>query len=360
MANKRIVFTVSNDLVNDQRMQRICTSLSKEGHNITLIGRLNNNSLIIDKQLFKQIRLKCLSRKGFVFYSILNIRLFFKLLTTRFDIVCGIDLDTILPCIMVAKLKGKQVYYDAHELFPESEEISNRPKIKAFWERIEHFAFKYVDKSYTVSDSIAVFFEQKYNKKVSVIRNLPLLQNEVVAEKGKYLLYQGALNAGRGLEQMLLAMIQINMPLYLAGDGDIRENLEVITKHLRIQHKVVFLGKLPINKLKEITNKALIGINLLNINSSESYRLSLGNKTFDYIQSELPSICIDFPEYSKIVEKYHTAFLIHTMETKEIVAAINDLIYNSFNYNLLKTNCQIAKKELCWEKEEPNLIEIYI
>ncbi|MBK7506007.1 MAG: hypothetical protein IPI52_13420 [Bacteroidetes bacterium] len=47
------------------------------------------------------------------------------------------------------------------------------------------------------------------------------------------------------------------------------------------------------------------------------------------------------------------------METEEIVNAINDLIKNSFNYNLLRTNCQMAKKELCWEVEENKLLEIY-
>ena len=47
------------------------------------------------------------------------------------------------------------------------------------------------------------------------------------------------------------------------------------------------------------------------------------------------------------------------METEEIVNAINDLTNNSFNYNLLRTNCQLAKKELCWEVEKDKLLEIY-
>ena len=41
----KIVFTVSNDLVSDQRMDRICSTLAKNGTNITLFGRLNKKSL---------------------------------------------------------------------------------------------------------------------------------------------------------------------------------------------------------------------------------------------------------------------------------------------------------------------------
>ena len=83
----KIVFTVSNDLVSDQRMDRICSTLAKNGANITLIGRLTKKSLNIENKEFKQIRLKCFINKGFAFYLILNIRLFLKLLFTRFDIV---------------------------------------------------------------------------------------------------------------------------------------------------------------------------------------------------------------------------------------------------------------------------------
>ena len=358
-AKPRIVFTVSNDLATDQRMERICSTLAENGFDVTLIGRLNKNSLNIENKQFKQIRLKCLFKNGFGFYAFLNLRLFLKLLFTKYDIVCGIDLDTILPCIMVAKLKRKKVYYDAHEYFTESEEIAHRPKLKAFWTWVEQFAFKRVDKIYTVTSSIADLYKEKYLREVEVVRNFPYYIPAKNESKGKYLLYQGALNKGRGLEKLLVAMVQINTPLYLAGEGDIKEQLMVIAKHLRIEKKVHFLGNINPLKLKEITHNALIGINLLDINSSISYQYSLGNKTMDYIQAELPSICIDFVEYRQIAEQYQTALLIHTMETQEIVSAINDLINNPFNYNLLRTNCQMAKKELCWEMEKDRLLEIY-
>ena len=356
---KHILFTVSNDLSTDQRMHRICNTLQENGYEITLIGISNKQSLSIYNQKFKTIKLNLLFNKGFLFYAVLNLRLFFVLLFKRADIICGIDLDTILPCLLAAKIKGVKTVYDAHEYFPESPEIAHRPRLKRFWQKIERIALRHTHICYTVTESIAEIFENQYNKPVNVIRNLPYFCPERNENNGKYLLYQGALNEGRGLEEMLIAMKQIPLPLYIAGEGDITNRLKAITKHLRIEHKVVFLGKLSYLRLKEITYNSLISINLLRSNLSKSYYYSLGNKTFDYIQAEIPSICIDFPEYRKIATQYETCLLIKDLETPTIVEAVKTLMNNKFTYHLIRTNCQIAKKELCWEKESVKLLEIY-
>ena len=47
---KRIIFTVTNDLRYDQRMQRICTTLSAEGYEVALIGRQLTSSIPLQPQ----------------------------------------------------------------------------------------------------------------------------------------------------------------------------------------------------------------------------------------------------------------------------------------------------------------------
>ena len=63
-------------------------------------------------QPYCQKRLFCFFEKGKLFYVEYNLRLFIYLLFQNFDVVCGIDLDTTLPTIAVAKLKGKKRYRD--------------------------------------------------------------------------------------------------------------------------------------------------------------------------------------------------------------------------------------------------------
>ena len=97
----RICFTVTNDLTYDQRMQRICRSLSKNGFQVLLTGRKRKFSIPLNNEKYIQKRIPCFFEKGKLFYTEYSIRLFFTLLFTEFDIICAIDLDTILPLSLI-------------------------------------------------------------------------------------------------------------------------------------------------------------------------------------------------------------------------------------------------------------------
>src|SRR5450432_542599 len=100
-----IYFTVTNDLTYDQRMIRICTSLANAGYKIMLTGRKMKGSIPLIEQPFQQKRIRCLFERGKLFYAEYNLRLFFYLLFKKADCICAIDLDTILPCYFISKLK---------------------------------------------------------------------------------------------------------------------------------------------------------------------------------------------------------------------------------------------------------------
>jgi hypothetical protein len=135
-----ILFAVTTDLTYDQRMIRICTSLAQAGYSVTLTGRKMKNSIALSKQLFQQKRIGCIFEKGKLFYAEYNIRLFFYLLFKKMDCIGAIDLDTILPCYFISRIKKVKRVYDAHELFCEMKEIVTRPVIYKTWKKIEKFA----------------------------------------------------------------------------------------------------------------------------------------------------------------------------------------------------------------------------
>ncbi len=356
---KKIICTVTNDLSFDQRMQRICTSLSKFGYEVELVGRKRKHSKQLDAFPFKQKRIKCWRNKGFLFYAEFNIRLFFYLLFTSYDIVCSVDLDTLSAGVLAAKLKSKKVVYDAHEYFPESPELINRPKVKSVWKKIEQTFLPKADLVYTVSSGIQQLFKNQYHIEIGLIRNVPTYYavNEFRKQE-QYIIYQGALNVGRGLEQIIDAMAMVNSKLLLAGSGDIEEQLKqkVIAKSLH--SKVEFLGNVKPDKLRDYTQKAKIGINLLE-RMGESYYLSLSNKFFDYVMAEIPQISIDFPSYKSINKKFDVAILIDSLNPELIADKINLLLLDTERYSLLQQNCKVAKEELNWSKEEQNLKLLY-
>src|SRR5688572_3226542 len=139
---KRLVFTVTNELTYDQRMIRICSSLAGAGYSVTLIGVKRPGSLPPPDQPFQQKRLPCFFHKGKGFYIEYNLRLFFYLLFKNTDLICSIDLDTILPGYFISLLKRIPRVYDAHGLFCEMKEVVTRPRIYRFWKRVEHFAVR--------------------------------------------------------------------------------------------------------------------------------------------------------------------------------------------------------------------------
>ncbi|MEM6966085.1 MAG: glycosyltransferase, partial [Bacteroidota bacterium] len=201
MKNRHIIFTVINDLNYDQRMIRICKSLVEEGYTVTLVGRQLKRSTPLRDQPFRQIRLHCFFEKGKLFYLEYNWRLLFFLLRRSWDAVCAVDLDTILPAYYVAKWKNKKMIYDAHEYFTEVPEVISRPRVKSIWEWIGNHTVPHLQFCYTVGDALADILQKKYGTPFEVIRNVPFPSATAEQEKDKkIILYQGALNVGRGLE----------------------------------------------------------------------------------------------------------------------------------------------------------------
>lgn len=371
MAQKKIIFTVTNDLTYDQRMQKICRSMVAAGYKVELVGRELSKSKPLTAEPFEQTRLSCFFNKGKLFYIEYNIRLFIYLLFTRFDAVCAIDLDTIVPLYYVSKLKGTKRAYDAHEYFTEVPEVIRRPKVQRVWQWVERNYVPKFDLIYTVSPTLAKLFAEHYGKEVGIVMNVPTLRDEGRRTRGEgntsdnrqpttgnYLLYQGALNEGRGLEHLIEAMQHIDSKLLLAGEGDLSSELRVLVKALNLENKVEFLGYVKPADLREITAKAYIGINLLE-NKGLSYYYSLSNKFFDYIHARVPQVCIGFPEYAVLNEKYNVALLTQDCSIHEIKAAVQRLLSDKDLYCTLQKNCEVCSRELNWQEEEKKLGAMY-
>ena len=360
----QIVCTVTNDLTYDQRMIRICSSLAKAGYEVTLVGRSRAGSLPLKKEAFEQKRLFCFFEKGKLFYLEYNLRLFLFLLFAPLDIVCAVDLDTLLPAFLISRIKHKACVYDAHEYFTEVPEVVRRPKVQRIWEWIAQWAIPRLQYAYTVGGGLARLLEERYGTPFEVIRNVPLPLTGLPEKAGKknhrpIILYQGALNEGRGLEFAISAMKAVEgAVLWLAGEGDLSKSLRNQARAQGLEAKVHFLGFLPPSELKSLTPKAYIGLNLLE-NKGLSYYYSLANKAFDYVQAEVPSINMAFPEYVHLQEESEVFVLLEELSVSGISEAINHLLADKGHYSYLQKNCRKAAKEWNWQKEEQLLLAYY-
>jgi glycosyltransferase involved in cell wall biosynthesis len=360
---KSIVISVTNDIGYDQRMLKTASSLISNSYNVKIIGRHKYNSKEYPELPYgvSAYRFSLFFNKGKLFYIEYHIRLLFHLLfKVNADIFCAVDLDTIIPNLIVSKLRGKPLIYDAHEYFTEVPELQGRWLEKKLWKWVEKCSVPYCNAVYTVSESIANILENEYGKKVETIHNLPnQYERDRQLKKENVILYQGDLNEGRGLELAIKSMDAIEgYILWIAGDGYLRQNLDFLVQELTYPERIVFLGKLAPKELRTYTQRAKFGLNLLE-NKGLNYFYSLANKFFDFIQAGVVPITMNFPEYQRIQERYNCSILINTLDEDEYLTAIKEVISTENKYNDLLKNCDIAGSFLTWENQEEKLSSIY-
>src|SRR5690606_35811495 len=318
------------------------------------VGRSRRSSIPLEQKNFRQKRLRCFFDKGVFFYAEYNIRLFFYLLFIKTDAICAIDLDTILPVLFVSKIRKKKRLYDAHELFCEMKEIISRPLIRKVWKMIENYNVPQFTQGYTVGECIAHEFNKMYGVQYHVIRNMPFLQDFSIDNKERTVLYQGAVNEGRALDELLDAIMLIDASLVVCGDGNYMHQFKKSIKSRNLENRVLLKGMLPPNELSTFAAKAMVGINLVESNGLNQY-YSLANKFFDYIQAGLPQVCMNYPEYKKINDKCQVALLINDLKPETIARSINNLLTNDVLYKQLQENCLKARAFLNWQQEEKKL-----
>lgn len=356
---KSIVFTVTTDLNHDQRMQRIASTLANAGFAVTLVGRELPTSLPLRETNFRQRRLQCFFHKGPLFYLEYNLRLVLWFFTHRFDIYGTVDADTALAGAFTTAWRGKPMVFDAHELFPEMPEVTNRKWVKRVWAWLEDHAFTRATVSYTVSASLVGYFQHKFRKPVGLVRNMPFRKTlSPKEETGQpYFIYQGALNVGRGLENMIAAMPNVPAQLVLCGDGPLRVSLEEQVRELQLEAKVKFKGNVVPEDLALLTRDAFAGLMLLD-NQGLSYYYSLANKFFDYVQAGIPQVCVPFPEYQTLNKEYEVALLAEN-NLAYVREAMLTLLQDKKVYKSLQENCLKAREVWNWEQEEQKLVSMY-
>lgn len=301
-----------------------------------------------------------------MFYAEYNFRLFLLLLFRKADIFLANDLDTLPANYFVSRIKDKILVYDSHEYFTEVPELIGRKRVRDTWLWIEKHTVPKLKNTYTVCDSLAREYLKKYNSDFKVIRNVPSKKGAVntgnkmeLPENKKVIIYQGALNVGRGIETVISSMKYLHDVIFLiAGQGDITEDLKLHTKNEGVENKVIFTGRVPFEQLASLTKQADLGISLeedLGLN----YYYSLPNKIFDYIYEHVPVLASDFPEQKKIVEGYKVGICTLERDPEKLSEIIRQMLYDEVKRKEWKQNCVIASEELCWEKEEEILQKVF-
>ncbi len=366
---KRIIVSVTNDLTTDQRVDRVCNSLAGMGFEVVLVGRKLRSSLPLAKRNYATKRMRLIFSKGPLFYAEYNKRLFLYLLFHKADIVLSNDLDTLAGNYLASRLKRIPQVHDCHEYFRGVPELNGRKTVTRIWRALEDWIFPKLKWVYAVNGSIAEIYREEYGNEVKVIRNVPVTKRNIIpkkkselgiSEEKKIILYQGAVNVDRGLEEAIMAMKFIKTPavLLIIGTGDILDNLIQLVKNQELTDKVILTGQIPFQELPSYTMMADIGLSIEK-DVSLNYHYCLPNKFLDYIQARVPVLVSKLPEMEAIVNQYGIGEFIESHDPAYLAKKFDLMLGDEVKLDLYRKNLVKAAENLCWENEEPELIRIF-
>jgi glycosyltransferase involved in cell wall biosynthesis len=336
---------------------------------VLLVGRRQRKSMSIEQRDYRTKRMFLLFEKGVLFYTEYNLRLFFFLLFRNCALLVSNDLDTLLPNYLVKKIRRKTIVYDTHEYFTGVPELEGRPFVRNTWLRIEKWIFPKIENVITVNDSIAELYKNEYGKQLAVVRNIPALKKNSISlskkdlgiddSKAMIILQGSGINIHRGAEEAVLAMQFVDdAVLYIIGGGDVIDILKAMVAEKKLESKVKFIPKLPMDKLLQYTMHADIGLTL-DKDTNINYRFSLPNKLFDYIHAGVPVLASNLVEIEKIIREFNVGDIIDSHDPEHIAQKLNNLLNDKTRLNILKENCKFAATKLNWETEEIRLINVF-
>ncbi len=364
---KRVLISVINDLVSDQRVHKTALVYKDAGYEVKLIGRQFKNSEPLNRE-YKSFRFRLCFNNKVWFYAEYNLKLFFYLLFQKLDVLHSNDLDTLLPNFLVSKIRRKPLIYDSHEYFTEVPELIARPLIRAVWLNIERFLFPKLKYVYTVNQSIADIYTRKYGVKVGVLRNMPFrLKNREIDEslkktikQGKrMLIMQGAgINVDRGAEELIQAMPMVeNAILYIIGSGDVFPQLKQLVKDNHLSNQVFIVDRMPYEDLMEYTKIADIGLSL-DKGTNPNYENSLPNKVFDYVQAGIPLLVSNRKVVAALVRDNAIGQICDSHQPHRLAQAINQMLNDTKALEQYRKQTLTLRDTLVWEHESQTLRKI--
>ncbi|MBP6091788.1 MAG: glycosyltransferase [Crocinitomicaceae bacterium] len=384
---KRFAVLLSGPIDNDYRVIKTITSLST-------IGKVDLYCLADHYQIFathKQVTVYLFQQPNTLFSKFLRHSFFcfeFSFLAKtvlnkgkHYDVIWANDLPTLYPASKIAQTLGAKLIYDAHEIYCETLNQFFPQKSTFFKKTIFqglitimrlHGSFfekkqtRKADLFITVNDSISNYFKELYDlsQHPTVIMNYPSQINTEItpypfrdkfnwAASDLIFLYQGILNAGRGLPVLieLFSKLSKRYKLVILGNGGLEKQLKKAAAQKQATN-IVFFDLVPLNELPSYTAGADVGFNLLEpLNLSK--QMASPNKLFEYIQAGIAVIGSDTIENKKVISATNIGLVSATSVTQ--LEATIDLL-TSEKLNEFKRNCRKISSDYSWENQEETLI----
>ena len=303
-------------------------------------------------------------------YALLYLKMLWRGLRTRFDVVHCHDLDTLPLGFVLGKLKRKPIVYDAHESFPDMLEGSVHPLVQRGLVRLENFLIRRIDLLITVGEKLRRHFEERGSENSIVVGNWKRVDDffrtdEQNLEVRRLLgIPAGALIVvcitqllkDRKIVQLIASADNCpNVYVVVGGKGQLES---LVTDAAARNPRIVFTGFVSGRQIADYTCAADIvyyGFDPENPNA----RFSAPNKLYEALAAGRPLITGDFGEIADVVRDAECGVVLRKYSAEDIHSALS-LLEDSNTRDRMAANARrFGRAVFNWEKAEEILHRAY-
>ena len=331
----KVIIIRSNSASPDPRVEKEADSLGSNNYEVTVLAwdRSCIDPRIEYKDHFKiyRIRLKAPYGKPILIIKLIEWTIFEikYLLETEFDVVHCCDLDTLLPGIIVSRLKNKKIVYDCFDFYADMLTLKVPSPLRVTTAYIERFLASLADLVIIADDTrIAQFGYQL--KDYIIINNSPakgiaysmetkMHQFQNIKKIKFSIFYGGILDVNRGFEHLFKAISDLkDVSLVIAGFGlDEHEILNMCNR----MNNVNFIGKIKYKEIIQRTIESDLLVALYNPTIPNN-KYASPNKLFEAMMCGKPILVSEGSSMADIVRKEECGMVVPYGD----IAAIRDAI----------------------------------
>lgn len=369
----RVISLLVTNFKNDNRVYRMAKSLSQHGFPTTVIAWKkgdvakweNFNGVEVERVVVTSDKWK---RLNLIIGAFQYFEFAFRVIARYRKVEawhCN-DYEAFMIGV-IAKITrpSLKLIYDCHEL--ESHRNGKGSFMRFVIRMLEKLFIPWTELVITVSPSIQEFYKRKYNLPfVALVRNIPnemqithsntLREKLGLSDNQMVFLYQGMLGKGRGIEVLLEAFESretSDAVIVFMGFGVLKEQIEAVASR---NGNIFFIPAVSYVEIPLYTGSADVGVNSVEP-TCLSYKYSLPNKLFEYIQSEIPVLTNPLPDCAALVSEFKVGKVVPTWNADAINEVVNEVLKEDLS--LYSPYLKTAKKILNWEVEEQVLISAY-
>lgn len=357
----------SNPIDPDVRLEKEANVLAEAGYKVILLGwqRFGDAPAQEGRYRYAIRRLKFrapLGKKVLFYLPIWWLLVTFWLLKEEWDIIHAADLDTYIPALFVAKLKGKRLIYDIFDFYVDMVTLPSYVQncVAAF----DIFLIRFADAVIVVDPSRLKQIGKEGDSRINVIYNSPrdlpipsMMDVQKERQASFKVFYAGGLGRDRDFETVIQAAKDIgDIQVELAGYGCYAERIQGMSER---ELHITFLGTIPYDEVIRRTLQSDLLFALYDPDIPNN-RYASPNKLFEAMMCRKPILVSDGAAMAKIVREENCGLVVPYGDVDAVKHAILTLKMDPILCKHLGENGRRAyETKYNWEVMSERLLDIY-